>query len=213
MSSANIAFVRSLYAAFGRGDIATVIGGLTFDVDWNVNGRSQDYPLIGRWKGRDGVQKFFEGVAEHQEAMNFSPREFFAADDRVCVLGHYTWKIRKTGCTAIGHTFSPSAMARSPNSRSSPTRRSLPRRTGTEDRVGWAKSPAAIIVWKGQHAILPTLSHRKELLVHERAAGFFPGVDAALDMAGGGHPRVLGGAHRHGRAFAERTVENDALAG
>jgi len=39
MSSANIAFVRSLYAAFGRGDIATVIGGLTFDVDWNVNGR------------------------------------------------------------------------------------------------------------------------------------------------------------------------------
>jgi ketosteroid isomerase-like protein len=99
MSSANIAFVESLYAAFGRGDIATVIAGLTFDVDWNVNGRRQDYPLIGRWKGRDGVQKFFEGVTEHQEPMSFSPREFFAAEDRVCVLGHYTWKVRKTGCT------------------------------------------------------------------------------------------------------------------
>jgi uncharacterized protein len=51
MSSANIAFVQSLYAAFGRGDIAAVIAGLTFDVDWNINGRRQDYPLIGRWTG------------------------------------------------------------------------------------------------------------------------------------------------------------------
>jgi hypothetical protein len=28
MSSANIAFVQSLYSAFGRGDIATIINGL-----------------------------------------------------------------------------------------------------------------------------------------------------------------------------------------
>jgi ketosteroid isomerase-like protein len=97
MSAANIAFVQSLYAAFGRGDIATIVNGLAPDVDWTVNGRSKDYPMLGNWKGSAGVQKFFQGVAEHEEAIEFSPKEFFAAEDRVCVLGHYAWKIRKTG--------------------------------------------------------------------------------------------------------------------
>jgi uncharacterized protein len=97
MSAANIAFIQSLYAAFGRGDINAVVDGVAADVDWTVNGRRKDYPMLGSWKGQDGVQKFFEGVAEHEEVVEFSPREFFAADDRVCVLGHYAWKIRKTG--------------------------------------------------------------------------------------------------------------------
>jgi uncharacterized protein len=97
MSATNIAFVQSLYAAFGRGDIKSVIAGLASDVDWTVNGRRKDYPMLGSWKGQDGVQKFFEGLAEHEEAVEFTPLEFFGADDRVCVLGHYAWKIRKTG--------------------------------------------------------------------------------------------------------------------
>ena len=108
MSSANITFVRSLYAAFERGDVATIINSLASDVDWSVNGRREDYPLLGRWKGRDEVRAFFQGVAEHEEAMEFSPREFFAAEDRVCVLGHYAWKIRKTGRTVASdwvHVF------------------------------------------------------------------------------------------------------------
>ena len=100
MSSANIAFVQSLYAAFSRGDIAGVISGLAADVDWNVNGRRKDYPLLGDWKGAAEVQKFFQGISEHQEVREFSPREFFSADDRVCVLGHYAWTIRKTGRAA-----------------------------------------------------------------------------------------------------------------
>jgi ketosteroid isomerase-like protein len=96
-TAANIAFVQSLYAAFKRGDIATVIAGMASDVEWTVNGRRKDYPLLGSWKGQADVQKFFQGVAEHEEATEFSPREFFGADDTVCVLGHYAWKIRKTG--------------------------------------------------------------------------------------------------------------------
>jgi uncharacterized protein len=97
MSNSNIGFVRSLYAAFGKGDIATIIAGLASDVDWAVNGRRSDYPLLGSWKGQSEVKKFFAGVAEHEQATDFSPREFFAAEDRVFVLGHYSWNIRKTG--------------------------------------------------------------------------------------------------------------------
>jgi len=97
MSNANIVFVQSLYAAFGKGDIATVVAGAAPDIDWVVNGSRKDFPSFGAWKGAGEVQKFFATVAEHQEAKVFSPQEFFAADDRVFVLGHYDWKIRKTG--------------------------------------------------------------------------------------------------------------------
>ena len=85
--------------AIGLGDIATIIAGLTPDVDWSLTGRRQDYPLFGAWKGSGEVQKFFQGVGQLQETLEFSPREFIAADDHVVALGHYSWKIRKTGRT------------------------------------------------------------------------------------------------------------------
>src|SRR5262249_26219171 len=51
------------------------------------------------------------------------------------------------------------------------------------------------------------------VLAQERRARFLPGVDAALDVTGGRETRILCGLHRHGRAFPEGAVENDALAG
>ena len=54
------------------------------------------------------MQKFFQGIAEHQELTEFSPREFFAAEDRVFALGHYAWKMRRSGRTVASdwvHVF------------------------------------------------------------------------------------------------------------
>ena len=62
-----------------------------------MNGRAKDYPLFGARKGRAAVQEFFKLVGETEEATDFSPREYFAIDDKVFALGHYAWKIRKTG--------------------------------------------------------------------------------------------------------------------
>jgi ketosteroid isomerase-like protein len=97
VSSANVDFVQSLYAPFGRGDIATIINALAPDIDWFVNGRREDYPLLGPRKGPAEVQQFFHGIAENQETVEFSPREFYEAENRVFVLGRYVWKLRKTG--------------------------------------------------------------------------------------------------------------------
>ena len=47
----------------------------------------------------------------------------------------------------------------------------------------------------------------------QRPAGLAPGVEPALDVAGGGNSRLLGGLHRHGRALAEGAIEHDAPAG
>jgi ketosteroid isomerase-like protein len=108
MSNANITLVQGLYAAFGRGDIAALVAGASPDIDWVVNGSRSDFPTLGAWKGQAGMQQFFDSIAEHQDAKAFSPQEFFAADDRVFVLGHYEWTIRKTGRTVASdwvHVF------------------------------------------------------------------------------------------------------------
>jgi ketosteroid isomerase-like protein len=97
MSNANVSLVQSLYAAFGRGEIAAIVAALAPNVDWTIHGRPQDYPLIGNRKGPAAVQEFFQGVAALQQFSDFSPREFFAVDDRVFVLGHYALTIKKTG--------------------------------------------------------------------------------------------------------------------
>ena len=110
MSNADVTLIKSLYAAFGRGDIAPIIAALTSDVDWRVNGRQKDYPCLGTWKGPAGVQTFFGLVAENEQASEFTPREFYAAGDKVFVLGHYAWTILKTGRkVAAFHEFNDTA--------------------------------------------------------------------------------------------------------
>jgi len=87
MSNANIAHVQSMYAAFGRGDVATILAGASQDIDWESVGRPSDFPALGRRKGTKEVQDFFKVVAENEDFSDFSPREFYAVDDKVFVLG------------------------------------------------------------------------------------------------------------------------------
>ena len=97
MSNANIALVQNLYAAFGRGDIATLLAALDANIDWCSIGRSSEYVAFGPRKGTAAVQQFFQQVAEHEEFSEFLPQEFYTADDKVFVLGRYALKMKKTG--------------------------------------------------------------------------------------------------------------------
>ena len=97
MSNANITTVQNLYAAFGRGDIDTIIAGAAPDIDWQSVGRATDYPAFGPRKGAAQVREFFKIVAESEDFSDFSPREFYAAEDKVFVLGSYSLKMKKTG--------------------------------------------------------------------------------------------------------------------
>jgi ketosteroid isomerase-like protein len=97
MSNANVTLVQSLYAAFGRGDIATIVNAMAGDVVWTVHGRPKDHPAMGTHKTPAGVQKFFGIIADTQTATDFSPGEFHTSGDKVFVLGHYSWIFKKTG--------------------------------------------------------------------------------------------------------------------
>src|SRR4051812_16548797 len=97
MSNADIAAVQSLYAAFGRGDVAAIIAGVSPEIDWQTVGRASDYPAFGPRKGTGQVEDFFRIVAENEAFADFSPREYYAADDKVFALGSYSLIMKKTG--------------------------------------------------------------------------------------------------------------------
>jgi uncharacterized protein len=98
-----IALVKSLYAAFGKGDIPTIIGAMTADATWEATGRPSDFPTYGMFKGPAGVQEFFAGVGGNLTFSEFSPKEFYATGEKVFVLGHYAYTVKKTGKSAASN--------------------------------------------------------------------------------------------------------------
>lgn len=92
----NINVVRHIYGLFGQGDIAGLLKQFADDIAWETPG-APGVPYAGRFKGRDQVARFFDGLGKTAEFSSFEPREFIGQGDQVVVLGHYTGKGRSTG--------------------------------------------------------------------------------------------------------------------
>ena len=90
----NIPIVQGMFAAFGRGDIASVLDAVSEDVDWQTFGQ---IPQGGQRRGRAGVGAFFAKVGEILEFSKFEPRQFIAQGDAVVALGGYTARAKHTG--------------------------------------------------------------------------------------------------------------------
>jgi len=97
MSNANVTLVQSLYGAFGRGDIGTIVDAVTPDVHWESTGRRSDFPTLGIRRGQNEVREFFDTVGKELKFSEFTPKEFYAAEEKVFVLGHYTMTVSRTG--------------------------------------------------------------------------------------------------------------------
>jgi uncharacterized protein len=96
----NTLVVQNAYAAFGRGDIETLLSQIADDVVWNaVYGTGSHVPTSGERRGKAAVSEFFKQLAENVNFSRFEPKEFIATGDKVVTLGHYT------GTTLLGKTF------------------------------------------------------------------------------------------------------------
>ena len=94
---ANVRVVQDLYAAFGRGDIATVLAGLDPDITW-VNPGPAEIPYFGTHRGPEAIARnVFAFLAEHVHIHVLTPTELFAKGERVVVLLHMESTARKTG--------------------------------------------------------------------------------------------------------------------
>lgn len=87
--------VKDLYAAFGRGDIVTVLTLIADDVVWRLPGTVPDYS--GTYEGQTSVANLFEKLKSTVEIEGFEPRDFVADGDRVLVTGWSRGRVKSTG--------------------------------------------------------------------------------------------------------------------
>lgn len=95
--SANPDFIRSLYAAFGRGDVKAILDNLDSSIEWTSNGDGALIPWGGARRGISGAASFFQALADNLDFEAFEPREFFDAGDVVTVIGRTRARVKKSG--------------------------------------------------------------------------------------------------------------------
>ncbi len=95
----HVQFIQSLYAAFSRGDVQTILDGLTPDVHWH----SYIEPVIpwsGDFSTQAQVPKFFQAISENVDVLGFEPTEFVSEGDTIVSFGEFSCRVRSTGKSA-----------------------------------------------------------------------------------------------------------------
>ena len=94
----NLATVKAIYEAFGRGDIEAILERVTDDVDWSTDAAIESAPWYGPKHGKAGVLSFFEGVAQTGPVTEFRPLSFASNDEGdVMVFIRYAFTVTATG--------------------------------------------------------------------------------------------------------------------
>lgn len=88
--------IQQIYAAFGRGDVPTILASLAEDVQWEYN----SFPNPAAWlqpiNGRANVARFFEALGQI-ELTQFEPRHFLASGNLVVDLIDVAFTVKATG--------------------------------------------------------------------------------------------------------------------
>ena len=80
----NVDLLKSLYAAFGRGDIPSVLAGMSTDIRW-YQAESNPYMPSGEpWVGPDSVlNNLFMRLGTEWDGFTVHPRSFHSASRRM----------------------------------------------------------------------------------------------------------------------------------
>lgn len=97
MSEENVKTVRVMYDAFGRGDIATVLGNLDAAVEW-WEAENFIYADKNPYVGPDNVWSgVFMRIANDWEGFAVSPEGVLDGGDTAVGYGHYSGTHKQTG--------------------------------------------------------------------------------------------------------------------
>lgn len=99
MSTPHIATVQSIYEAFGRGDVPTLLAHLASDIEWEYGAAPNDVPWLQRRRGHAGFVGFLESLAGNLQLTRFQPTELLAGQDKVVVLLTIEGVVPRTGRT------------------------------------------------------------------------------------------------------------------
>jgi uncharacterized protein len=92
----NTRLIQQVYGNFDSGDIQSLLGALSEDIQWQLP-EIENVPFAGKRQGREAVGQFFASLAEAQDVLEFAPKDFIASENKVVVLGHYQWRVKATG--------------------------------------------------------------------------------------------------------------------
>lgn len=95
----NTQIVKDAYAAFQRGDIASLLALIDEKVEWDAVKGAVGTPMVGLRRGRAAVGEFFSQVGASIQFAAFEPREFVAQGDTVVAIGYYKGTAKPTGDT------------------------------------------------------------------------------------------------------------------
>lgn len=98
-TTTRVRLIEDLYAAFGRGDVQSILDGLTEDVSWN-SPIDRSIPWAGDFSTRARVPQFFAAIYENVEVLGFEPTEFVTEGDTVVSLGTFSCTVKATGKSA-----------------------------------------------------------------------------------------------------------------
>ena len=88
----NTTLIQTVYAAFGRGDVQTILDHLAADVQWIADGPPV-IPYAGTLAGPGEVVHFFEALAETQDGHKLTIDEYIAQGDQVATCGRYSARV------------------------------------------------------------------------------------------------------------------------
>ena len=89
----NVEFVKSLYDAYKRGDLETILAASDPNIRWFYNADPTLIPWGGERNGVAAVEEHFKEIGAHVEFESFLPREFIDGQNFVTVLGHSTGRL------------------------------------------------------------------------------------------------------------------------
>lgn len=94
----NVALLKSLYAAFGRGDIPTVLGAMSPDIRWHLAEGNPYQPGGEAWIGPDAVlNNLFLKLGAEWEPFALHPKTYYDAGSSVIVELRYGGINKATG--------------------------------------------------------------------------------------------------------------------
>ena len=97
MSQQHVALAQSLYDAFARGDVPTVVGAMDPTIEW-MEPEAPGYPFGGVHRGpQEVVDKVFALLQTYYQEIAFLPQEFVDDGDRVLILGESRGKAKASG--------------------------------------------------------------------------------------------------------------------
>jgi ketosteroid isomerase-like protein len=100
ITNTNLDKIHNLYAAYGRGDVASALVDLADDVDWAAEASGDSVPWFGKYRGKAQVPEFFAAIASNVDVTQFDVVGLASNDTDVIATIRWSYTVKATGKTA-----------------------------------------------------------------------------------------------------------------